>query len=242
MVQSFVAIDVETTGLSPDKYHIIEVGALKVRDGEVVETFSSLINPGYELSSTIVNLTGITDSMLSGAKSFKEVAEELRTFLGEETLLGHNVSFDYRFLKTEFMRAGYKFDHPVIDTLAIARQMHSDLKSRSLENLCRHYGLYNPNAHRAFDDAKVTMELYFAMMKNGERGIKEVAGLDQLANPGSYSYKIKKDSPITPRQKNYLIDLMKYHKIDNVQQVEKLTKREASRMIDQIIFEKGRIQ
>ncbi|MDO5522231.1 MAG: 3'-5' exonuclease, partial [bacterium] len=241
MVQSFVAIDVETTGLSPDKYHIIEVGALKVRGGEVVETFSSLINPGYELSSTIVNLTGITDEMLINAKSFKEVAEELREFLGKETLLGHNVSFDYRFLKTEFMRAGFKFDHPVIDTLAIAKQMHSDLKSRSLENLCRHYGLYNPNAHRAFDDAKVTMELYFAMM-NGEKDAQNVSGLDQLANPGSYSYKIKKDSPITPRQKNYLLDLMKYHKIDNVQQVEKLTKREASRMIDQIILEKGRIQ
>lgn len=234
MVQSFVAIDVETTGLSPEKYHIIEVGALKVRDGEVVETFSSLVNPGYELSSTIVNLTGITDEMLADAKSFKEIVDELEQFLGNEALLGHNVGFDYRFLKTEFMRAGKKFNHEVIDTLAIAKKLHSDLPSRSLESLCRHYGLYNPNAHRAFDDAKVTMDLYFEMAKRQQMG--------NDAEPRAYSYKVKKDSPITPRQKNYLIDLMKYHKIDNVQQVENLTKREASRMIDQIISEKGRIQ
>lgn len=242
MVQSFVAIDVETTGLSPDKYHIIEVGALKVRDGKVVETFSSLVNPGYELSSTIINLTGITDEMLINAKSFSEIAKDLEVFLGNDPLLGHNVNFDYRFLKTEFMRAGMKFEHSVIDTLAIAKVVHSDLKSRSLENLCKHYGLYNPNAHRAFDDAKVTMELYFEMSKRQEMGEEAYQAVGKTADPGAYSYKVKKDSPITPRQKNYLIDLMKYHKIDNVQQVEKLTKREASRMIDQIILEKGRIQ
>ena len=163
MVESFIAIDVETTGLSPEKYHIIEVGALKVRGGEVVDTFSILVNPGYSLSPTIVNLTGITDEMLAEAKPFSEIVPELKAFLGDDPLLGHNVNFDYRFLKTEFLRAGEKFHHEVIDTLALAKEMHSDLPSRSLENMCRYYGLYNPNAHRAFDDAKVTMELYLAM-------------------------------------------------------------------------------
>lgn len=238
MVESFIAIDVETTGLSPEKYHIIEVGALKVRGGEVVDTFSILVNPGYSLSPTIVNLTGITDEMLAEAKPFSEIVPELKAFLGDDPLLGHNVNFDYRFLKTEFLRAGEKFHHEVIDTLALAKAMHSDLPSRSLENMCRYYGLYNPNAHRAFDDAKVTMELYLAMCKRKGSG-KEAA---KFGDPSQYSYKIKKDQPITARQKNYLLDLMKYHKIDKVSEVDKLSKREASRMIDQIISEKGRIK
>ena len=183
MVESFIAIDVETTGLSPEKYHIIEVGALKVRGGEVVDTFSILVNPGYSLSPTIVNLTGITDEMLAEAKPFSEIVPELKAFLGDDPLLGHNVNFDYRFLKTEFLRAGEKFHHEVIDTLALAKEMHSDLPSRSLENMCRYYGLYNPNAHRAFDDAKVTMELYLAMCKRKGSG-KEAA---KFGDPSQYS-------------------------------------------------------
>ena len=242
MIQSFVAIDLETTGLSPEKNHIIEVGALKVRDGVVVDTFSMLIQPGYALPKKIVEITNITDEMLKGAKTWNEMCGELYAFIGDDVLLGHNVGFDYRFLKTFFTREGYEFHHPVIDTLQIARELHRDLPSRSLESMCHHYGLQNKSAHRALEDASVTMKLYFAMMRGEKPGQGTGISKEKLGQPVPYDFKVKKDGPITPRQKNYLIDLLKYHKIDKVKTVETLTKSQASRMIDQIIFEYGRLQ
>lgn len=242
MITSFVAIDLETTGLSPEKHQIIEVGALRVREGKVVDTYSVLIHPGDTLPEKIVEITKITDAMLVGAKSWKEVCGDLKEFIGEDILLGHNVGFDYRFLKTNFMKEGYAFEHQVIDTLAIAKAMHSDLPSRSLEAMCAVYGLHNKSAHRALEDASVTMELYFAMMESFQKSGQCSQTIQRSCQPKSYEYRVTKEQPITIRQKNYLLDLVKYHKIDKVQTIENLTKSQASRMIDQIIFKYGKMQ
>lgn len=236
MSQSFVVVDLETTGLSPDKHHIIEIGAMKVKEGKVVDTYSELLYPGYPLPPMITEITHITDTMLVGKPSFGKVAQSFYEFLEELPLLGHNVAFDYRFLKVNFERLGIAYERKLIDTLTIAKELHGELESRSLENMCGYYNLHNESAHRAFEDVKVTYQLY-----NRMRDYARDKGMDveQLCGEKPYFYKVKKEEPMTGRQKNYLIDLVKYHKIDTIQ-TDGLTKRQASRLIDKIISEYGR--
>lgn len=235
MIDSFVVVDVETTGLSPDKNQVIEIGAARIRNGEVVATYQQLLSPMQALPPMIVGLTGITDDMLQGQPSFRDIAEELLAFLGEDPLLGHNVEFDYRFLRTEFSRIGKVYEAKVIDSLIIARTLLPHLESRSLENLCRYYDIKNERAHRALCDAVVTFKIYQRM------GLELGKGREELFAPKTFYYKVKKEQPITSKQKNYLIDLLKYHKINKEMKIEDLTKRQASRVIDKIILEYGRI-
>ena len=99
MVNSYVAVDLETTGLSPKENKIIEIGAIKVIDGEVAGSFETFVNPRVAISSRITELTGITDEMVQGAPYEKEAVESFIEFCGDNLLLGHNVRFDYSFLK-----------------------------------------------------------------------------------------------------------------------------------------------
>ncbi len=243
MTDSFVVIDIETTGLSPEENQIIEVGALKVRDGVVTDTLSLLINPKIRLPEKIVELTGITDEMLSNQETFKEQSRRIYDFIGEEPLLGHNIRFDYSFLKYHLANSGYTIDNRVIDTLSIAKGLHPEFSSRSLASMCEAYGLVNEAAHRAYEDAHVTMKLYFAMCNK----LKEFVGskyeeLHKLTVPATCYVKIKKQEPITPKQKNYLNDLLKYHKINKALEIDSMTKSQASRAIDQIILNYGRMR
>lgn len=236
MVDSFVVIDLETTGLHPEQERIIEIGAIKVEQGHVVEELSLLLYPDKEISALITEITGITNEMLQGKPRFQEVYEELLAFLGDYPLMGHNVRFDYRFLKTELNKVGQSFDRAIIDTLDIAKCVHDELPSRSLEKMCSHYGIVNKGAHRAIHDATATMELYYSMKDKFEKSYPNVFV------PVQYFYKVRKDQPMTVKQKNYLNDLLKYHKINRAQNMDELTKSEASRLIDKIILEYGKLQ
>ncbi len=243
MINSFVAIDIETTGLSPEDNQIIEVGALRVREGVVTETLSLLINPQVRLPLRIVELTGITDEMLAEQKSFKDQSRIIYDFIGQDPLLGHNIRFDYIFLKYHLANSGYTIDNKVIDTLSIARGLHPDFLSRSLASMCEAYDLVNEAAHRAYEDAEVTMKLYFAMCKRMMEGSGgESVNIEKLTNPVTCYYRMKKQEPITPKQKNYLNDLLKYHKINKALDIEKMTKSQASKAIDQIILNYGRMR
>lgn len=243
MITSFVAIDIETTGLSPENHKIIEVGALKVREGEVVDTLSVLINPEVSLPSQITALTGITDSMLIGEEPFSEVSQSIYEFIAEEPLLGHNIRFDYSFLKYHLENGGYTITNKLMDTLRIAKGLHPEMASRSLGSMCARYNLVNEAAHRAYEDARVTMQLYFAMCDQIERlpqGRKEEVW--KLTDPVSCHIKFKKQEPITQKQKNYLNDLLKYHKINRALELDNMTKSQASQAIDRIILEYGRMR
>ncbi|BBF44789.1 DNA polymerase III polC-type [Lachnospiraceae bacterium KM106-2] len=236
MIDSFVAVDLETTGLSPEANEIIEIGAVRVRNGKVVARMSQLINPNVPLTDKVRELTGIQDEMLITQPVWSEVVDEVEEFLGDDILLGHNIKFDYSFLKQNFYKVKKKFEHDTLDTLYLSRMLLSELPSKSLGNLCNHYGIVNECAHRAVSDAIATMELYQVIAAEHEKNHEE------LFLPQKVNYKVKKDEPITARQKNYLIDLIKYHKINKVQDVDILTKSEASRLIDKIIFQYGRMQ
>lgn len=235
MVRDYVCVDIETTGIRAKWDKIIEIGAVKVRDGKVVETFSKLINPGIKVSPYIRELTGINDEMLKNQPYIEQVLPEFVDFAKDDLLLGHNIMFDYGFLKQNAINLNLEFEKMGIDTLKIARKTLKGLESRGLEFLCNYYGIKDENHHRAFNDAQVTSKLYDILM---EQFGEEYPGLFE---PYGLVYKAKKMQPITDKQKKYLTSLMNYHHMDMDFDLDELSKNEASKKIDKIISEKGRI-
>lgn len=235
MIDSFVCFDIETTGLTPTKDKIIEIGALKIVNGELIGRFSEFINPHMRLPDRISELTGIDDDMLLDARESSEVIRDFVEFCGDYPIIGHNIQFDYSFVKVYSSREKLKFEKKALDTLKLSRIFHKELPSKSLESMCHYYGIKNNHAHRAFDDARATTKLYYELVKNFYR--KEPKQFE----PVSLIYKVKKEESITNPQKNYLNDLLKYHKIEYGHEINLLTKSEASKLIDKIILENGRI-
>ncbi|BCN29143.1 3'-5' exonuclease [Anaeromicropila herbilytica] len=236
MTDSFVCFDIETTGLVPTKDKIIEIGALKIKDGKIVDRFQEFINPDMKIPNHITKLTGINDSMLEGTRNVSDVIKDFVNFCEDDVIIGHNIKFDYSFVKVNAKKENLNYNNKAIDTLKLAREFHSDLESKSLENMCKYYKIENQNAHRAYDDAVATTKLYFKLKENFYEKFP------RSFVPLVINYKVKKDELITNAQKNYLNDLLKYHKINYSQPLTSLTKSEASKLIDRIIFEKGRIR
>ncbi len=238
MTDSFVCIDLETTGLDPKRDRIIEIGAVKVERGETTGEWEAFVNPERKLEERIVELTGIRDEQLAGAKKIAELLPEFFSFLGDHVLLGHSVLFDFSFLKKAAVNERMTFERQGIDTLKIARKYLKDLESRSLDSLCRHYGIGH-NAHRALEDARATVILYRKLLEEFYEQEKE-AGAKSLFCPRPLLYQAKRDTPLTIPQKEQLYKLLDKHKLVVDYQVESLTRSEASRKIDQILAKYGR--
>lgn len=236
MSNCLVALDLETTGLNPKTEQILEIGAVKLIDGKVADTYSVFVNGGKKISEFITNLTGITDEMVMSGLPLKEAMEGFLTFCGDADILGHNILFDYSFLKRNAVNLGYSFDKNGIDTLQISKKFLSELPSRSLGALCEHYHIVQEKQHRAFEDAVSAYHLYECMKQEFEN-VSPAAFL-----PKQLIYEVKKESPITISQKRYLNDLIKYHRIDLDVSMESMTKNEASRTIDLILSQYGRIK
>lgn len=235
MTDSYIALDLETTGLNPSSDRILEIGAVKVVDGQVCGTYETLVNPQIKISSRIEELTGITDEMAAGGRDTKEAVSELVEFCEDLPLLGHNILFDYSFVKRNAVNMSLSFEKKGIDTLKIARTLFPEMEHRSLQALCNYYQISQEKAHRAASDAFAAMELYRRMRDQFPDSPAE------LFAPRSLIYRVKKQGPITLAQKGYLNDLVKYHKIALEVSIDSLTKNEASRLIDKIILEYGRI-
>lgn len=235
MMNEYVALDLETTGLEAKKDRIIEIGAVKVKDGVVTEEYGTLINPRMEIPERITALTGISSEMTEGMPYIEEALRHLTEFCENLPLLGHNIMFDYGFLKHNAVNLGMTFEKEGLDTLKIARTLLPQLPSRSLQNLRAYYQIEQEEAHRALEDAKTTYRLYERLKE--EFGEKNA----ELFVPAPLIYKVKKQGPITPAQKRYLQDLVKYHKIDLTVEPASLTKNEASRLIDTILSTRGKI-
>ena len=231
-MKGIIAIDVETTGISPEKERIIEIGAFRPETGEV---FKTLIYPGRPLPEHITELTGITDEMLVGAPEETEAIKEWLDFMGEDVvLLGHNISFDHSFLVQAIRRCGYEEPQFLgIDTLKISRVLCPELPNKKLETMVNHFGLTNERAHRAFEDARVTAELY--------RCLKSMNKEPELFEPVPMFFKAKKTEPMTQKQRSFLNAILKYHKLEDKYSTENLSKSEASRLIDKLLLAHGRV-
>ncbi|BDV43652.1 DNA polymerase III subunit epsilon [Geotalea uraniireducens] len=165
-MERFVAIDVETTGLSPARGdRVIEVGAVALEAGEVVGEFVSLVAPGRPIPHHVSRIHGITDEMLRGQPRPEEIYPALREFIGGGTLVAHNARFDLVFLRHEFGRLGLGLDNSAVCTLMMARQRLSHLADHRLETVARHLlgGLQVGRLHRALDDARLTARVWEAM-------------------------------------------------------------------------------
>ena len=159
----YVVFDIETTGLNPRSDRIVEIGALRVKDGEVIDTFEILINPGIEIPQTVIDIHGITNDMVKDA-AFPGVAlQQFVSFCeGVDFLIGHNaVRFDYPFIENECTRYMVKYPKfKIKDTIFSARKRLKGLRSYSLKALCRIFQIENKQAHRALSDVYATYEVY----------------------------------------------------------------------------------
>lgn len=158
---SFIACDLETTGLDPANGQIIEIALVKVMDGQIIETFSTLVNPGCKIPLKIKRLTGITDEQLADSPTLEEVTPKLRHFMEQCPLVGHNIDFDYAFLTAKLGDLPFT---QCLDTLELARLVMPGAPSHSLSSLVQALQLEQKPLHRALDDALATTALFFTLL------------------------------------------------------------------------------
>jgi DNA polymerase-3 subunit epsilon len=157
--QTYVVVDVETTGGKGEGHRVTEIGAVKVRDGKVVDRFQTLLNPQRTIPANISRLTGITPAMVQDAPYFADIADDLEAFLEDSIFVAHNVEFDYGFMAREFARIGRPFHYPKLCTCASMRRLFPGHRSYSLASLCRRYDISLNQHHRALCDAEAAAEL-----------------------------------------------------------------------------------
>lgn len=160
IADNYIVFDFETTGFSPKNNKIIEIGAVKINDNNIVDKFDTLINPNSFIPPFIEAKINITNQMVADKPVIEDVLPEFIEFLGDYPLVSHNAKFDMSFLTVNAENLGFKINNTAIDTLKLSRKAFPDLKSHSLGNLCNHFGINLISAHRAYYDALATYELY----------------------------------------------------------------------------------
>ncbi|MFH1141721.1 MAG: exonuclease domain-containing protein, partial [Chloroflexota bacterium] len=156
----YVSLDLETTGLDPEREDIIEIGAVKFRGDEVLATFQTLVNPRRELSSFVIQLTGIAQRQVDAAPPLSDVAGQLLTFLGPLPLVGHSVAFDLGFLA----KAGLGLSNPCYDTQDMASVFLPGAEGYALAGLASALGISHGRPHRALEDARICHHLFLALL------------------------------------------------------------------------------
>ncbi len=157
--QAYVVVDVETTGGKGENHRVTEIGAVKVRNGEIVDRFQTLLNPQRTIPPNIVRLTGITPAMVEDAPYFMDIADDFETFMGDAIFVAHNVEFDYGFISREFARLGRSFRHAKLCTCSSMRKLYPGHRSYSLASLCQQFDIPLRQHHRALCDAEAAAEL-----------------------------------------------------------------------------------
>jgi DNA polymerase-3 subunit alpha (Gram-positive type) len=179
----FVVFDVETTGLSPGDCRITEIGAVKLRNMEITDEFSTFVNPGMPIPDEVVRINGITDDMVRDAPYEKEAFEAFLKFCGSNkcALVAHNADFDMGFLRSGLNRCGIAHNFSAIDTLTLSRAANPDKKSHKLNLMVEHYKLGEFTHHRAHEDAKMTALLFKRIVSDIAKGRK----IDRIADLNS---------------------------------------------------------
>ena len=166
-----VVFDIETTGLSVQNCKITEIGAVKIKNGEILDRFNTFVDPEIPIPADIVELTGITDEMVKGAPKYPEALKAFFDFIGNDQsrelqplLIAHNANFDIGFIRHFAKEAGLPFQNPYLDTLALSRYINADLNKHTLDAIATAYGLGDFNHHRACDDAEMLAHIFFRMI------------------------------------------------------------------------------
>ena len=236
MINEYVVLDLEMTGLSAKTDQIIEIGAAKIKDNVVIETMECLVNPNCKIPTRVAELTGITDEMVQSGRDKDEAVSELLDFIDGQILVGQNINFDYSFLKQWAVNHKRPLEAKACDTLKLARVLLPADQPKKLESLCEYFGIERAREHRALDDALETWQVF--------EKLKEISGVLENADtyfaPKELTYRAKKQSPATPRQVQRLKEYREKHQIEDEINWENLTKSEASRIMDKYILVHGR--
>jgi DNA polymerase-3 subunit epsilon len=155
-----VFLDIETTGGSAHDSRITEIGALRVENGEVVRTYSQLLDPEQPVPAFITGLTGISTDMVRGQPTFAQIADELRQLLDGAIFVAHFVQFDYGFIKQEYARLGQAFNMDRLCTVRLDRRLYPEQPRHGLDKVIERMSLDVANRHRAYDDAEVLWKLF----------------------------------------------------------------------------------
>lgn len=187
--ETFVVFDLETTGLSAVYDTIIELAAVKIKGGQIIDKFESFANPHHELSATTIDLTGITDDMVKNAPEVEEVIRKYHEWAGDHIMVAHNASFDMGFLYVSYKKYGIETKHATIDTLELARMLHPELKNHRLNTLAKKFGIELTQHHRAIYDTEATSYLLTHLLKEAhQKGILYHDELNDYVGGGD-SYK-----------------------------------------------------
>ena len=235
MIENYVVIDLEMTGLNAKTDAILEVGAVRVREGNVTDTYGTLLRTGRKLSEQVMELTGITEEMAQNGANPEDAMGEFFAFLGADILVGQNVIFDYSFLKQWAVNHNFAFERNAVDTLKLARRFLPAEQKKDLESLCTYFSIEREQAHRALDDALATKAV-LECLKSAYGKTDEAAFA-----PYALCYKAKKQTPATKRQLEYLKKYTAYYGIVLEQSLDGMTKSEASRLTDRLILQYGKL-
>jgi len=209
-----VFVDIETTGGSYRSSRVLEVAAIRFENGEIVQEFSTLLNPETYIPRSITALTGITEQDIVGAPLFEDIADELLAIMDGAVFVAHNVRFDYSFLKQEFANIGVTFAPRLLCTVRLSRRLYSDVKGHSLEKIIARHTIPVLDRHRALEDARAI--LYFSQLAFNEHGSEafadalamqlrsqslpphlDVEELERIGNvPGVYIFKDEMHQPV----------------------------------------------
>lgn len=235
-IKDYTVVDLEMTGLAVKLDRIIEIGAVRVRGGEVEDTYAMLVDPGIPIPQRVTELTGITDEMAAKGEDMDEAVQGLVDFIGDDVLVGQNIGFDYSFIKQWAVNHKLSLSMSAYDTLKLARRYLPADMPKKLESLCRYFDIKRENAHRALDDAVETMQVFeklqdIAIEKN-----------DKDFKPQELVYKAKKQTPATANQIERLREFREKFDIREPIYWDTLTRSQASRIQDEYISRYGRLK
>lgn len=178
-LDDFVVFDIETTGLSPINDSITEIGAVKIKNGQICNRFSQLINPKVPIPEKIVQLTGISNDMVKDCPTIEEVLPKFYDFIKGSVLVAHNASFDVGFIRKNFSKQNTNITNPVLDTLGLAKGLFPKLKSYKLDVVAKHLKVSLENHHRAVDDAAATAHIFIKCIDELEqKGVSKLGDIN----------------------------------------------------------------
>ena len=220
----YAIVDLETTGGKPEDEAITEIAIYLYDGNDIIDQFISLVNPERPIHWYVQKLTGINNQMLRRAPKFYEIAKRVIEITQDAVIVAHNASFDYRVLKKEFDRLGYKFERPNLCTVKLSKEVFPRQESYSLGKLCKSLHIPVSDRHRASGDALATVEL-FKMILNKQRNL-----LDRIQTPGIAPVKkIKKDIIQTidnlPNKKGIIYFFNKYDRLIGVNATRNIQKK-----------------
>jgi len=213
----YCVLDLETTGISHFTEKITEVGIIKIKNGEVIDTFETFVNPEKPIPEEVVEITHITDDMVKDAETIDKVIPKIIEFIGDSVLVAHNADFDIGYLKYNFEKYGYKLDNSYIDTLRLSKAVFPELKKYKLGVIAASLNIQVDVAHRALDDVKTLVAVFNRIIDRAKE--KEATTIDDFDNKFEMDFKKLPSYHIIILAKNYvglknLYKLISYSHLD----------------------------